>query len=71
MKSNFHLLFYLRKQKNYKDGPIAIYMRITVDGKRAEMSTGRECDPVKWSSQAGRGIGAKEEIKSLNNLYCQ
>jgi site-specific recombinase XerD len=67
MKSNFHLLFYLRKQKNYRGGAIAIYMRITVDGKRAEMSTGRECDPVKWSSPAGRGIGAKEEIKSLNN----
>jgi site-specific recombinase XerD len=67
MKSNFHLLFFLRKQKNYQDGPIAIYMRITVNGKRAELSTGRECDPAKWSSQAGRGIGNKEEIKSLNN----
>jgi site-specific recombinase XerD len=67
MNSNFHLLFFLRKQKNYKDGPIAIYMRITVDGKRAEMSTGRECDPAKWSTQAGRVVGFKEEIKSLNN----
>ena len=67
MKSNFHLLFFLRKQKNYESGPIAIYMRVTVDGKRAELSTGRECDPAKWSSQAGRGIGNKEEIKSLNN----
>jgi site-specific recombinase XerD len=42
-------------------------MRITVNGKRAEMSTGRECDPAKWSSHAGRGIGTKEETKSLNN----
>ncbi|HEY2583242.1 MAG TPA: site-specific integrase [Mucilaginibacter sp.] len=67
MKSNFHLLFYLRKQKNYKNGPMAIYMRITVDGKRKDMSTGRECEPAKWSSQAGRAIGQKEEIKSLNN----
>lgn len=67
MKSNFSLLFFLRKQKNYTDGPIAIYMRITVNGKRAELSTGRECDPAKWSSHAGRGIGTKEEIKSLNN----
>jgi len=30
MKRNFHLLFYLRKQKNYKSGPVAIYMRITI-----------------------------------------
>jgi hypothetical protein len=42
-------------------------MRITVDGKRADTSAGRECDPTKWNSQAGRAIGTKEEIKSLNN----
>jgi hypothetical protein len=67
VKSNFHLLFYLRKQKNYKGGPMAVYMRITVDSKRAEMSAGRECDPTKWNNHAGRAIGTKEEIKSLNN----
>ena len=67
MKSNFHLLFYLRKQKNFKGGPMAIYMRITVNGKRVDMSAGRECEPVKWNSHAGRAIGTKEEIKSLNN----
>jgi len=61
MKSNFHLLFYLRKQKNYKEGPIAIFMRITVNGKRAETSTGRECDPTKWSSHRARGIGLSVE----------
>lgn len=42
-------------------------MRITVNGKRADMSAGRECEPVKWNSHAGRAIGTKEEIKSLNN----
>jgi site-specific recombinase XerD len=67
MKSNFHLLFYLRKQKNFKGGPMAIYMRITVNGKRADMSAGRECDPAKWNSQAGRAIGTKEETRALNN----
>jgi site-specific recombinase XerD len=67
MKSNFHLLFYIRKQKNYKGGAMPIYMRITVNGKRADMSAGRECEPVKWNRHAGRAIGTKEEIKSLNN----
>ncbi|MET3978217.1 site-specific recombinase XerD [Mucilaginibacter sp. UYP25] len=65
--SNFHLLFYIRKQKNYKGGAMPIYMRITVSGKRADISVGRDCDPVKWNNQAGRAIGSKEEIKSLNN----
>lgn len=67
MKSNFHLLFYLRKQKNYKEGAAAIYMRITVDGKRSEFSAGRECDPSRWNSHSGRGIGTKEDIRALNS----
>ncbi len=46
MKTNFSLLFYLKKQKNYKTGPAPIYMRITVNGKRSENSTGRECEPI-------------------------
>jgi len=45
-----------------------IYMCITVNGKRADMSAGRDCDPAKWNSHSGRAIGTKEEIKSLNNL---
>jgi site-specific recombinase XerD len=67
MKSNFHLLFYLKRQKNYQSGPMAIYMRITVNGKRSEVSAGRECDPTKWNSHAGRAIGTKEEIRTLNS----
>jgi site-specific recombinase XerD len=65
--SNFHLLFYIRKQKNYKGGAMPIYMRITVNGKRADMSAGRDCDPTKWNNHVGRVIGTKEEIKALNN----
>ncbi len=65
--SNFHLLFYIRKQKNYKGGTMPIYMRITVSGKRADISVGRNCDPAKWNNHAGRAIGTKEEIKSINN----
>jgi len=64
--SNFHLLFYIRKQKNYKGGVMPIYMRITVSGKRVNISARRDCDPVKWNNHAGRAIGTKEEIKSLN-----
>lgn len=67
MKSNFHLLFYIRKQKNYKGGAMPIYMRITVNGKRVDLSAGRSCEPDKWNSHAGRANGTKEEIKALNN----
>jgi site-specific recombinase XerD len=67
MKTNFNLLFYLKKQKVYTSGPQPVYMRITVNGKRVELSAGRECDPAVWNSHAGRGIGTKSEIRALNS----
>lgn len=66
MKINFSMLFYMKKQKNYKTGSAPIYLRITVDGQRAEITTGRECDPAKWNSKAGRANGTKEEVRNFN-----
>ncbi|TCD28382.1 site-specific integrase [Pedobacter psychrodurus] len=66
MKTNFSLLFYLKKQKNYVSGNVPIYMRITVEGNRAEIATNRHCDPKRWNAKGGRAIGSKEEIKVLN-----
>lgn len=66
MKTTFSLLFYLKRPKNYEDGPMPIYLRITVNGKRAETTSGRECPPAIWNSKTGRLRGTKEEIKSLN-----
>ncbi|MGO4875580.1 Arm DNA-binding domain-containing protein [Pedobacter psychrotolerans] len=54
MKTNFSLLFYLKKQRNYRGGHVPVYLRITVGGKRAEMTNGLECDPVKWNAKSGR-----------------
>jgi len=53
MKTNFSILFYMKKQKNYIAGSAPIYLRITVDGKRCEIATGRECVPEKWNSKLG------------------
>lgn len=41
-------------------------MRIKVNGKRAETTTGRLCEPGRWNSQSGRANGTKEEIKAFN-----
>lgn len=56
----------MKKQKKYQSGPATIYMRITVNGKRAETITGRLCEPGRWNSQSGRANGTKEEIKAFN-----
>ena len=66
MKTNFSLLFYMKKQKNYQIGPAPIYLRITVAGKRAEITTGRDCEPERWNSKISRMSGTREDAKSLN-----
>jgi integrase len=67
MKTNFSVLFFLKRPKNYKKGDAYfIFLRITVDGVRAEMSTSRSCEPGKWNAKAGKVIGTKEDVKTLN-----
>jgi hypothetical protein len=39
VSKTFAISFYLKKPKNYSKGPVPIYMRITVNCKRAELST--------------------------------
>ncbi|HEY9562003.1 MAG TPA: Arm DNA-binding domain-containing protein [Anseongella sp.] len=66
MKNSFSLLFYLKKRSTQENCALPIYLRITVDGQRAEAATGRKCDPPRWNTGAGRGIGMKEDTRTLN-----
>lgn len=67
MKTNFSVLFFLKKPKNYTKGAVYfIFLRITVDGVRAEMSTSRNCEPERWNAKAGKVIGTTEDVKILN-----
>jgi integrase len=69
MSTNYAVLFYLKKPKNYTNGPMPVYMRITVDGIPKELSTGKACEPSRWSSQANRVVGKTEESKLLNAYF--
>ncbi|WP_138724797.1 site-specific integrase [Pedobacter ureilyticus] len=71
MKTNFSLLFFMKRQKNYSDGAAPIYMRITVDGKRVELATGRSCEPDRWHSKSGRATGTKEKYRLFNTSLDQ
>lgn len=66
MKTNFSMLFYMKKQKNYSCGDSPIYLRITVKGNRVEITTGQECKPERWNPKTGRLTGTKEDIKRSN-----
>jgi hypothetical protein len=68
VSKTFSLFFYLKKRSNYVQGALPIYMRITVDGERIEISTKRYCDdPTKWNSSSGRINGTKENVKTINS----
>ncbi|EAR14721.1 site-specific integrase [Robiginitalea biformata] len=67
MTQTFSLLFYIKGKCHNPFVPVPIYMRITVDGKRSEMSTARKIDPEKWDAKAGRMRGNTQEASELNH----
>ncbi len=66
MRTTLTLLFSLRKPKNYQSGEMPVYLRITVDGKRAELAVSRKCDLERWDVKTGRATGTKAEARTIN-----
>lgn len=66
MNNSFSLLFYIKKSKADSLGNANIYLRITVDGKRAEFSIRRKIHPTRWSTETGLAKGSSKEIQELN-----
>jgi site-specific recombinase XerD len=66
MSKTFSLLFYIKQSKMGSDSRVPIYLRITVDGKRSELSTKRSVFPDKWNSSKGCVKGTNEEVKTIN-----
>src|SRR5690606_17536231 len=64
--NTFGIQFIIRKNKA-KNGLAPIYARITVDGRRIEMSLKQWIKPMEWNTNKGMARGSREEIKSLNH----
>ncbi|HTE00094.1 MAG TPA: Arm DNA-binding domain-containing protein [Mucilaginibacter sp.] len=60
------LLFYLKKPKNYIEGAIPIYFRITVDGISKELSSKRSWHRSRWNKKTKRALGYSTDSLSLN-----
>lgn len=66
MQTNFNLLFFLKKNKGTKSDEALIFLRITLNGQRAEFSTGRRCLPSQWNASASKIIGTTNEARAFN-----
>ncbi|PKD20831.1 recombinase [Salegentibacter salinarum] len=67
MNTIFSHLFYLRKSKTKTDSGI-IYFRITVNGKRAVTTTGREVPVSLWNPASGKATGNSAQAKAVNRF---
>ncbi|ELM3651510.1 site-specific integrase, partial [Flavobacterium psychrophilum] len=67
MKRKVSILFYAKRAKANVNGLVPIYTRITINGKRIELSSNRFVEISKWSTEAGKMKGNSEEARSINN----
>ncbi len=66
MKNSLSLLFYIKKGKANAEGKAIIYLRITIDGKRAEFSVRRRVGIDRWNAKSGMVAGHGHESRELN-----
>ena len=67
MNAKLSILFYAKRAKTTTDGLVPIYIRVTVDGERIELSTKRYTLPEKWSVEGSCMKGYSAEAKSINS----
>ena len=61
------ILFYAKSSKCDKNGLVPIYLRITINGIRIEISTSKFIEKSKWNSNAGKIKGLTEEARTINS----
>lgn len=66
----FSILIWANKAK-MTDNEAPIFARVTVDGKRAEISLKKKIAPAKWDAKAGCVKGNNEEARTINNYITQ
>ncbi|MDR1102941.1 MAG: hypothetical protein LBL42_04195 [Tannerella sp.] len=68
MRSTFKVLFYLKRDKQKKDGSVPLFCRITVDGKEVRFGMKRDVQPGYWNVKAGKATGRSGEAVEINTL---
>ena len=67
MNKTLGILFYVKRAKIDDNGKAPIYVRITVNGMRSELSIKRSIELDRWIPSAGKVKGTNEEARSINS----
>ena len=67
MENTYSLSTFI-KNNNASHQRALIYLRLTVNGQRAEISVKRSVEPERWDPKANRVKGNKEDAKAVNSL---
>ena len=68
MRSTFKVLFFLKRDKQKKDGSVPVYCRITIDGKESRFGMKKNIDPKLWNVKEGKATGKSTESSEINAL---
>ena len=66
MKQTFTVLVYLKTSKINSKGKAPIYIRVTINGKRSEISIKQFIEPSRWNSNRQRLTGTSYRVKTIN-----
>jgi hypothetical protein len=57
MKNRISTHFYVKETRKDRKGLAPIYLRITINGERAEVTTNKKVNPVLWDKSTERVVG--------------
>ena len=69
VRNSFSILFFLKTSNLDRNGQVPIFLRITVDGKRCELSIKRKVNPSIWCPESNslKSRGSNPRLDDLNN----
>jgi hypothetical protein len=66
MKNKIVAHLYVKEEKEDNNGEAPIYLRITMNGERAEISTNRKVNPENWDKASEKVTGKSEVARTIN-----
>lgn len=68
MRSTFKVLFFLKRDKQKKNGNVPVFCRITIDGKEARFGMKKDINPKLWNVKEGKATGKSADSSEINAL---